>query len=57
LNEAVQTKITHYYAVQRIVVSSKGASLGGSEIKSMAKKFGSCQLPFYFRVLSDHNEW
>lgn len=52
--KAVQTCINTYFKVNRMLKSVVAVR---SDMQSMAKKFGSCQIPYYFRVLSDHNEW
>lgn len=54
VKKTVQTCITGYFKVNRMLSS---VVIMKSEIQSLAKKFGSCQIPYYFRVLSDHNEW
>lgn len=54
VRKTVQTCINGYFKVNKMLQSVVAV---GSEIQSMAKKFGSCQIPYYFRVLNDHNEW
>ena len=50
----VQKKITEFFKVARSVHSSTCMS---KQVPYANKRFGSCQISYYFRVMSKTNEW